>query len=235
VDGDATYHAPSVHAMIARLLDGGLDMVVGTRRDQEEAAYRPGHRLGNAILTGFVSRVFGAAFADMLSGYRVFSRRFVKSFPALSGGFEIETELTVHALNLELPVAEVETPYFARPAGSVSKLSTWRDGARILRTIVRLYRAERPLPFFSGIGGLLALIAIALAVPIFVTYVEQGLVPRLPTALLSTGLMILACLSVACGLVLDTVTRGRREMKMLAYLAQKAPGEAHLVEPERTP
>ncbi|HEU5275661.1 MAG TPA: glycosyltransferase family 2 protein [Xanthobacteraceae bacterium] len=235
VDGDATYHAPSVHAMIARLLDGGLDMVVGTRRDQEEAAYRPGHRLGNAILTGFVSRVFGAAFADMLSGYRVFSRRFVKSFPALSGGFEIETELTVHALNLELPVAEVETPYFARPAGSVSKLSTWRDGARILRTIVRLYRAERPLPFFSGIGGLLALIAIALAVPIFVTYVEQGLVPRLPTALLSTGLMILACLSVACGLVLDTVTRGRREMKMLAYLAQKAPGEAHLLEPERTP
>ena len=235
VDGDATYHAPSVHAMIARLLDGGLDMVVGTRRDQEEAAYRPGHRLGNAILTGFVSRVFGAAFADMLSGYRVISRRFVKSFPALSGGFEIETELTVHALNLELPVAEVETPYFARPAGSVSKLSTWRDGARILRTIVRLYRAERPLPFFSGIGGLLALIAIALAVPIFVTYVEQGLVPRLPTALLSTGLMILACLSVACGLVLDTVTRGRREMKMLAYLAQKAPGEAHLLEPERTP
>ena len=235
VDGDATYHAPSVHAMIARLLDGGLDMVVGARRDQEEAAYRPGHRLGNRILTGFVGHVFGAAFADMLSGYRVFSRRFVKSFPALSAGFEIETELTVHALNLELPVAEVETPYFARPAGSVSKLSTWRDGVRILRTIVRLYRAERPLPFFGSIGGLLALIAILLAVPIFVTYVEEGLVPRLPTALLSTGLMILACLSVACGLVLDTVTRGRREMKMLAYLAQKAPGEAHLIEPERTP
>ena len=235
VDGDATYHAPSVHAMIARLLDGGLDMVVGARRDQEEAAYRPGHRLGNRILTGFVGHVFGAAFADMLSGYRVFSRRFVKSFPALSAGFEIETELTVHALNLELPVAEVETPYFARPAGSVSKLSTWRDGVRILRTIVRLYRAERPLPFFGGIGGLLALIAILLAVPIFVTYVEEGLVPRLPTALLSTGLMILAFLSVACGLVLDTVTRGRREMKMLAYLAQKAPGEAHVIEPERTP
>jgi glycosyl transferase family 2 len=235
VDGDATYHAPSVHAMIARLLDGGLDMVVGARRDQEEAAYRPGHRLGNRILTGFVGHVFGAAFADMLSGYRVFSRRFVKSFPALSAGFEIETELTVHALNLELPVAEVETPYFARPAGSVSKLSTWRDGVRILRTIVRLYRAERPLPFFGGIGGLLALIAILLAVPIFVTYVEEGLVPRLPTALLSTGLMILAFLSVACGLVLDTVTRGRREMKMLAYLAQKAPGEANVIEPERTP
>jgi hypothetical protein len=234
VDGDATYHAPSVHAMIARLLDGGLDMVVGARRDQEQAAYRPGHRFGNRVLTGFVDHVFGAAVADMLSGYRVFSRRFVKSFPALSSGFEIETELTVHALNLELPVAEIETPYFARPAGSASKLSTWRDGLRILRTIVRLYRAERPLPFFGGIGGMLALISVVLAIPIFVTYVEQGLVPRLPTALLSTGLMILAFLSVACGIVLDTVTRGRREMKLLAYLAQKAPGEFHLVEPEQT-
>ncbi|HUI97139.1 MAG TPA: glycosyltransferase family 2 protein [Xanthobacteraceae bacterium] len=235
VDGDATYDAPSVHAMIARLLDGGLDMVVGARRDQEEAAYRPGHRLGNRMLTGFVDRVFGAAFADMLSGYRVFSRRFVKSFPALSGGFEIETELTVHALNLELPVAEIETPYFARPAGSVSKLSTWRDGLRILRTIVRLYRAERPLPFFTGIGALLALVAVVLAVPIFVTFVQEGLVPRFPTALLSTGLMILAFLAVACGLVLDTVTRGRREMKMLAYLAQKAPGESPIVPTEETP
>ncbi len=235
VDGDATYHAPSAHPMIARLLDGGLDMVVGARRDQDQAAYRPGHRFGNRILTGFVDRVFGAAFADMLSGYRVFSRRFVKSFPALSGGFEIETELTVHALNLELPVAEIDTPYFARPAGSVSKLSTWRDGLRILRTIVRLYRAERPLPFFGGIGALLALVAIVLAIPIVITYLQQGLVPRLPTALLSTGLMILAFLSVACGLVLDTVTRGRREMKMLAYLAQKAPGESEFLEPEQSP
>ena len=235
VDGDATYDAPSVHAMIGRLIDSGLDMVVGARRSEEEAAYRPGHRLGNQILTGFVDRVFGASFADMLSGYRVFSRRFVKSFPALSGGFEIETELTVHALNLELPVAEIETPYFARPAGSVSKLSTWRDGLRILRTIVRLYRAERPLPFFTGIGALLALVAVALAIPIFVTFVEEGLVPRLPTALLSTGLMILAFLAVACGMVLDTVTRGRREMKMLAYLAQKAPGDSPIVQPEETP
>lgn len=235
VDGDATYDAPSVHAMIARLLDSGLDMVVGARRDQEQAAYRPGHRWGNKMLTAFVARVFGATFADMLSGYRVFSRRFVKSFPALSGGFEIETELTVHALNLELPVAEIETPYFARPAGSLSKLSTWRDGLRILRTIVRLYRAERPLPFFTGIGAMLALIAVGLATPIFVTYVEEGLVPRLPTALLSTGLMILAFLAVACGLVLDTVSRGRREMKMLAYLAQKAPGEFQIMQPEETP
>ena len=222
VDGDATYDAPSVRAMIARLVEGGLDMVVGARRDQEEAAYRPGHRMGNRMLTGFVARVFGSSFADMLSGYRVFSRRFVKSFPALSSGFEIETELTIHALNLEMPVAEIETPYFARLPGSVSKLSTWRDGLRILASIVRLYRAERPLPFFGGIGAALAATSIVLAIPIFVTYVEQGLVPRFPTAVLATGLMILASLAVACGLVLDTVTRGRREMKMLAYLAQKA-------------
>jgi len=225
VDGDATYDAPSVHAMIGRLVEGGLDMVVGARRDQEQAAYRRGHRFGNRVLTTFVAKVFGAAFDDMLSGYRVFSRRFVKSFPALSGGFEIETELTIHALNLELPVAEIDTPYFARPAGSVSKLSTWRDGFRILRTIARLYRAERPLPFFGGVGAALAVLSVVLAMPILLTYLERGLVPRMPTAVLSTGLMILAFLSIACGLVLDTVTRGRREMKMLAYLAQKAPGE----------
>jgi len=220
VDGDATYDAPSVHAMIERLVEGDLDMVVAARRG-DERAYRPGHRFGNQALTGFVAHVFGSPFVDMLSGYRVFSRRFVKSFPVLSSGFEIETELTVHALNLELPVAEVETPYFARPAGSVSKLSTWRDGLRILATIVRLYRAERPLPFFAGIGGALAAASIVLAIPIFITYARVGLVPRLPTAVLSTGLMILAWLAVACGLVLDTVTRGRREMKTLAYLAQK--------------
>jgi glycosyltransferase involved in cell wall biosynthesis len=225
VDGDATYDAPSARLLMARLVEGGLDMVVGARRDQEEAAYRFGHRFGNRVLTGFVARVFGATFEDLLSGYRVFSRRFVKSFPGLSGGFEIETELTVHALNLELPVDEIETPYFARPEGSVSKLSTWRDGLRILRTIVRLYRAERPLPFFCGIGLALAIASIMLAIPIIITYVEEGLVPRFPTAVLSTGLMILACLAVACGIVLDTVTRGRREMKMLAYLAQKASGE----------
>jgi glycosyltransferase involved in cell wall biosynthesis len=225
VDGDATYDAPSARLLVARLVEGGLDMVVGARRDQEEAAYRFGHRFGNRVLTGFVAQVFGATFEDLLSGYRVFSRRFVKSFPGLSGGFEIETELTVHALNLELPVDEIETPYFARPEGSVSKLSTWRDGLRILRTIVRLYRAERPLPFFCGIGLALAIASIVLAIPIIITYVEEGLVPRFPTAVLSTGLMILACLAIACGIVLDTVTRGRREMKMLAYLAQKASGE----------
>ena len=223
--GDATYDAPSAPAMIERLLTDRLDMVVANRVDQEIAAYRAGHRTGNKLLTGFVAWVFGPAFNDMLSGYRVFSRRFVKSFPVLSGGFEIETELTIHALELGLPTAEIDTPYYARPNGSVSKLNTWRDGFRILRTILALYRAERPLSFFSIIGVGFALVAIALAIPIFVTYVETGLVPRLPTAVLSMGLMMLASLSGAVGLVLDTVTRGRREMKLLAYLSHRAPGE----------
>jgi len=225
VDGDATYHAPSARLMIERLLNDRLDMVVGNRVDQEVAAYRAGHRTGNRLLTGFVAYVFGPSIKDMLSGYRVFSRRFVKSFPVLSGGFEIETELTIHALELGLPAAEIDTPYYSRPEGSASKLNTWRDGFRILRTIVNLYRAERPLTFFSGIGLVLALASIGLAVPIFITFVETGLVPRLPTAILSMGLMLLAFLSAAVGLVLDTVTRGRREMKLLAYLAHRAPGE----------
>ena len=220
VDGDATYDAPSVRRMIGRLIDGQLDMVVGTRVDHGKVAYRTGHRAGNRILSGFVAWVFGPSFNDMLSGYRVFSRRFVKSFPVLSGGFEIETELTVHALELGLPVEEIETPYYARPEGSSSKLSTWRDGFRILLTIANLYRAERPLPFFSVLGLIAGLVSIGLAVPIVITFLETGLVPRLPTAVLATGLMLLAFLCGAVGLVLDTVTRGRREMKLLAYLSQ---------------
>lgn len=222
VDGDATYDAASAPRMIDALVTDHLDMVVGFRVDQAVAAYRPGHRAGNRMLTGFLSNVFGQAFKDVLSGYRVFSRRFVKSFPVLSDGFEIETELSVHALELALPVAEIETPYCARPEGSFSKLNTWRDGFRILGTILKLYRSEKPLRFFTAIGILLMLVSISLAVPIVVTYLEEGLVPRLPTAVLSTGLMILAVLSVSSGLVLDTVTRGRREMKLLAYLAQPA-------------
>jgi glycosyltransferase involved in cell wall biosynthesis len=225
VDGDATYDAPSAPAMIDKLVGERLDMVVGSRVDREEAAYRRGHRAGNLMLTGFVAHIFGRAFTDILSGYRVFSRRFVKSFPILSGGFEIETELTVHALELELPVGEVATPYFSRPAGSTSKLSTWHDGFRILRTILKLYRAERPLPFFGAFGVALAIVSIGLAIPVFITYVQEGLVPRLPTAILSTGLMLLAFLSIAVGLILDTVTRGRREAKLIAYLALRAPGE----------
>jgi len=225
VDGDATYDAPSVPRMIEKLLAEHLDMVVGLRVDQEQAAYRRGHRTGNYMLTSFLSSVFGQAFKDILSGYRVFSRRFVKSFPVLSDGFEIETELTVHALELAMPVAEVETPYYARPEGSFSKLNTWGDGFRILRTILKLYRTEKPLRFFTAIGAFLALVSIGLAIPILVVYLETGLVPRLPTAVLSTGLMIVAVLSVSSGLVLDTVTRGRREMKLLAYLSQPPVGQ----------
>ncbi len=225
VDGDATYDASSARGMIARLIDDQLDMVVAARVEKEQAAYRLGHRTGNRLLTGFFASVFRATFTDILSGYRVFSRRFVKSFPVLSRGFEIETELAVHALELELAVAEVATPYYARPEGSESKLSTWRDGVRILATMLGLYRSERPLAFFSGVGAALAIVSIGLATPIFVTYLQQGVVPRIPTAILATGLMLLAFLSIVAGLVLDTVTRGRREAKLIAYLQQRAPGE----------
>ena len=225
VDGDATYDAPSAPAMIAKLLEERLDMVVAARIDQEIAAYRRGHRAGNRLLTGFVAHMFGRSFTDILSGYRAFSRRFVKSFPILSGGFEIETELTIHALELELPVGEVATPYYSRPIGSASKLSTYSDGFRILWTVLKLYRAERPLSLFGAFGLALGIMSIGLAIPIVITYVQEGLVPRLPTAVLSTGLMLLGFLSIACGLILDTVTRGRRELKLLAYLALRAPGE----------
>ena len=225
VDGDATYDAPSAPRMVEKLLSEHLDMVVGFRVDQSAAAYRPGHRTGNWMLTSFLSSVFGETFKDILSGYRVFSRRFVKSFPVLSDGFEIETELSVHALELALPVAEIETPYYARPEGSFSKLNTWRDGFRILGTILKLYRSEKPLRFFTAIGIFLMLVSIGLAIPIVVTFLEEGVVPRLPTAVLSMGLMIVAVLSVSSGLVLDTVTRGRREMKLLAYLSQPPLGK----------
>jgi glycosyltransferase involved in cell wall biosynthesis len=224
VDGDATYDANSVRGMIGRLVDDCLDMVVAVRVHRDQAAYRRGHQTGNRLLSGFVASVFDASFTDILSGYRVFSRRFVKSFPILSGGFEIETELAIHALALELPVAEIPTPYYARLEASSSKLSTWRDGFRILSTIVNLYRAERPLALFSAVGFALAAASIGFAIPILATYLQEGLVPRLPTALLSTGLMLLAFLFGIAGLILDTVTKGRRELRRLAYLAQRAPG-----------
>jgi glycosyltransferase involved in cell wall biosynthesis len=218
-DGDGTYDASSASAMIDKLIAERLDMVVGSRlTDYEGEAFRPGHRFGNDLLTGFLGLCFGRTFTDILSGYRVFSRRFVKSFPALSTGFETETELSVHALELRMPIAEVPTPYKARPTGSASKLRTYRDGFRILMMILSLFKEERPLAFFSMIAGILALISLILAYPVFITYIETGLVPRFPTAILSTGLMILACLSLTCGFVLDTVTHGRREMKRLAYL-----------------
>ena len=223
VDGDATYDAASARALIARLIEDRLDMVVAARVEKDAQAYRPGHRTGNRLFTGFFASVFSASFTDILSGYRVFSRRFVKSFPVLSRGFEIETEISVHALELGLAVGEVPTPYYARPEGSTSKLSTWWDGLRILSTIVGLYRSERPLTFFSAIGIALAAVSVILAIPIFVTFVEQGIVPRIPTAILATGLMLLAFLSIVAGLVLDTVTRGRREMKLIAFLQHRAP------------
>jgi glycosyltransferase involved in cell wall biosynthesis len=224
VDGDATYDATSAPKMIAKLIDESLDMVNGARVTNIEEAYRPGHRFGNWMLTSMVAWVFGNRFKDMLSGYRVFSRRYVKSFPALAAGFETETELTIHALELRMPTDEIETPYKDRPVGSVSKLNTFRDGFRVLWTIVVMVKEERPMQFFSLLSGFLAISSIVLIGPILAEFFETGLVPRLPTAVLSMGLMIVGFLSLTCGLILDTVTRGRREMKRMRYLNIPAVG-----------
>ena len=222
-DGDLTYDPKAAPAMVAMLLSEQLDMVVGTRQHEAAEAYRGGHVLGNRLFTGLLSSLFGRSFTDIFSGYRVFSRRFVKSFPVLSAGFEIETEISVHALELKMPVGEIETVYGARPEGSASKLSTYRDGWRILKTIGTLYRVERPVLFYGSFAALLLIAAIVLAVPLILTYLDTGLVPRFPTAILITGLGIVAVLSFFAGLILDTVTRGRREMRRLAYLAYPAP------------
>jgi glycosyltransferase involved in cell wall biosynthesis len=225
VDGDNTYHAASAPILVRTLVENQLDMVNGKRVSDIEAAYRRGHRFGNWLLTALVATIFGRRFTDMLSGYRVFSRRFVKSFPALSAGFEIETELTVHALELRMPTAEIDTPYLDRPQGSESKLRTYRDGWRILRTILFLVKEERPLQFFGSLAGVIVVLALGLSIPLFITYAETGLVPRLPTAVLASGLMLLAFLSLAAGLILDTVTLGRREAKRIRYLQIPAPGQ----------
>lgn len=222
-DGDLTYDPKAAPAMVDLLVGDELDMVVGTRQHQAKDAYRGGHVIGNRLFTGLLARLFGRSFSDIFSGYRVFSRRFVKSFPVLSEGFEIETEMSVHALELRMPVDEVATSYGSRPEGSESKLSTFRDGWRILKTIATLYRVERPVLFYGGIGALLVIVAIILAVPLVITYIDTGLVPRLPTAVLVTGMTIVAVLCFFAGLILDTVTRGRREMRRLAYLAQPRP------------
>jgi glycosyltransferase involved in cell wall biosynthesis len=222
-DGDLTYDPQAAPAMVDLLLAEQLDMVVGTRRHEAKQAYRGGHVLGNRLFTGLLAGLFGRSFSDIFSGYRVFSRRFVKSFPVLSSGFEIETEISVHALELRMPVGEVETIYAARPEGSESKLSTFSDGWRILRTIVTLYRVERPALFYGTIGALLLIAAVLLAIPLVVTYMHTGLVPRFPTAILVTGMTIVAVLCFFAGLILDTVTRGRREIRRLAYLALAAP------------
>lgn len=219
VDGDDTYDAAIAPQLVAKLFDEGLDMVVGNRVTEEQAAYRLGHRFGNNLLTGCVSMLFGRTFTDILSGYRVFSRRYVKSFAAHSTGFEIETELTVHALELRMPVAEVETVYKARPEGSFSKLNTYRDGWRILMTILRLFRSERPMAFF-GIGFVACfLLSVGLAVPLVSVYLQTGLVPRQPTAVLCSAIMLFGVVLLACGIIVDAVTKARIEQKRFAYLA----------------
>ena len=219
VDGDNTYDAASAPAMIEKFINEHLDMLNGARVTDIKLAYRPGHRFGNAMLTGLAAGIFGNRISDMLSGYRIFSRRFVKSFPVTSSGFEIETEFTIHALELNMPMAELQTPYKERPEGSESKLHTIRDGIRILKTIIVLVKEERPLQFFLTVSVVLALVALGLAWPILVEYLNTGLVPRFPTAILATGIMVLSFMSMGIGLILDTVSRGRKEMKRIAYLS----------------
>jgi glycosyltransferase involved in cell wall biosynthesis len=229
VDGDDTYDACASPRMIQIALESGADLLTARRVHTDPGAYRPGHVLGNRVLTGLTAMLFNVRLSDMLSGYRVFSRRFVKSFPFTAEGFGIETELTVHAVRLMMPLAEMDTRYKERPAGSVSKLNTWRDGLRILRTIAHLVREERPLVFFSVFFVLLALTSLLIGAPVVTEYLQTGLVPRLPTAVLATGLMLLAFLALMAGLILDTVTRGRWEQKRMAYLA--IPGPQDLTPP----
>lgn len=223
VDGDDTYDARVAGRLVARLVDDNLDMVVGKRIETHQAAYRAGHRLGNRVLTGLVRWLFGAQIDDMLSGYRVFSRRFVKSFPSFSREFEIETELTVHAMQMRMPVAELDTDYKERPPGSVSKLRTFRDGWRILLTITNLMRNERPLMFFSLVSAVLAALAVVLAIPVIGEYLDTGLVRRFPTAFLCSSLGVIAVVCLATGLILDLVAHVRREAKRLIYLQHAAP------------
>jgi glycosyltransferase involved in cell wall biosynthesis len=218
-DGDDTYDAGAAGLLIQLLVSNQLDFLNAGRATIEAEAYRPGHRLGNVMLTYLVRSIFGRQFKDMLSGYKVFSRRFAKSFPAMSIGFETETELAVHALELRMPTREVMTVYRARPEGSFSKLNTFRDGFRILMLILRLVKDERPIQFFSGAGVLVIFLGIGLGIPILVEYFQSGLVLRLPTAVLSMGLVLLGFLSIFTGLILDVVTRTRQEMKRLTYLS----------------
>lgn len=221
VDGDNTYEAEAVRKLVDKLIDDKLDMVVGCREvtpEIAELAYRSGHQWGNKMLTGTVMKIFGGQFTDMLSGYRVFSRRYAKSFPALAQGFETETELTVHALELRMPYGEVTTKYSERPAGSESKLSTYKDGFRILNMIIRLFMREKPIIFFGLIGSLFALFSILLGIPVITEFLQTGLVPRLPTAVLSSSLMMIAIACLFAGLVLDGITISRQETKRLFYL-----------------
>lgn len=224
VDGDDTYDPAAAPEMVRRVLAERVDMVTCTRISDSLNAYRRGHRFGNRLLSGLVQAIFGRGVSDMLSGYRAFSRRFVKSFPAMAAGFETETEFTVHALEMRMPIAEVDTAYRDRAAGSMSKLNTWRDGWRILRTIILLVKQERPLQFFGLLGGLMLLAGLGLGIPVVLTFMRTGLVPRLPTAVLATGCVLLAVLLAMTGLILEAVTLGRKEIKRLAYLRLAAPG-----------
>lgn len=217
-DGDETYDATAAPALIDRLVSHELDMVVGIRVDSAEGAYRSGHRIGNRIFNTIVATLFGAGFSDIFSGYRVFSRRFVKSFPADSSGFEIETELSTHALDLRLPTEEIPVAYRERPENSTSKLKTFRDGFRILWAIVRIYETHRPMRFFGGLGLVVAFVAIALGLPILTYFLRTGLVPRLPTAVLAAALMQLSWLCFACGIILQSMTRIRRDQHRMHYL-----------------
>ena len=219
VDGDATYDPAAAPRLLATAQQGGYDMVNVARDETGEKAYRRGHRFGNRLLTGLVGLIFGSQTSDMLSGYKVFSRRFVKSFPAMSAGFEIETELMIHALELQAPIGEISAPYGERPEGSISKLATWRDGFLILRLVGLLVQRERPLEFFGAVGALLLLSALILGLPVVWTFFETGLVPRLPTAVLASTFTLVAFLSFTVGIVLNAITHSRREMKRLAYIA----------------
>ena len=227
IDGDATYDVQSLNKLIDTLLNNNLDMVIGRRIETGSSVYRYGHRFGNRLLTGISRILFGEQPSDLLSGYRVMSRRFIKSFPAVSSGFEIETELTLHALSLNIPTAEVETTYRSRPPESVSKLNTYRDGARILSTILLFTKEERPFFFFSLLSLLLGLISLSLGIPVTLEFFETGLVPKLPTAVLSASIMLLAFLGLTSGMILDSVARGRREQKRLAYLRLGWLGQAN--------
>ena len=219
-DGDGTYDAEAAPELVKKMTDENLDMVVGTRHSVEgHETYRKGHEFGNWLLTTTVRTIFGQGFQDMLSGYRVFSRRFVKSFPALSTGFQIETEITIHALSLTLPCAEVQTRYFERAEGTASKLSTYKDGILILSFIMLLFKEIRPFVFFTAIAALMALFSLGLGLPVIIEFFKTGLVPRLPTAVLSASIMMIGVLSFLCGIILDSLSRGRIEQKRLRYIA----------------
>jgi len=232
VDGDGTYDAATAPAMIERLLTDHLDMVIATRHATDEATFRKGHKAGGEGFARLIATFFGRQLTDVFSGYRAMTRRFVKSFPGYSTGFEIETELSIHALSIRIPMAEMPAAFGRRAAGSESKLSTFRDGMRILRIVFVFLKDVRPLLFFASLALIFAIISLVLAVPVIATYLETGLVPRFPTAILATGVMLVAFLFAACALILDSVASMRWEAKRAAYLREPVPGRDAVGLPE---